>query len=65
MDILETMSGASQPTTAQAADVLNVSRPCLLKPLGRIPHRKVGKLRPTCLLIARWQRCAGTNFIAP
>jgi len=56
VDILDTMAAGRgitlisenvELTTVQAADVLNVSRPFLIKLLeeGRIPHRKVGKHR--------------------
>ena len=56
VDILNTMAAGRgitlisenvELTTVQAADVLNVSRPFLIKLLeeGRIPHRKVGKHR--------------------
>lgn len=56
IDILDTMATGrgvtilpenAELTTVQAASVLNVSRPFLIKLLtdGRIPHRKVGKHR--------------------
>jgi excisionase family DNA binding protein len=56
MDILETMAAGhgislipenAELTTVEAADILNVSRPYLIKLLtdGALPHRKVGKHR--------------------
>jgi excisionase family DNA binding protein len=56
MDILDAMASGqvltlisenAELTTMQAADILNVSRPFLIKLLeeGQIPYRKVGKHR--------------------
>jgi excisionase family DNA binding protein len=60
MDVLETMAAGqdislipenAELTTLQAAEVLNVSRPYLIKLLNEnaIPHRKVGKHRRICM----------------